>query len=79
MFILNSLDRKIGKNKAKKEKNKFYKSLNLNDAIKTGLNDFRKLQQQHVDSQNQLRQSTTWLKYNTIAFPLFVYSLRKLI
>ena len=53
------------KNKTNKEKNKLYKA-NLNDAIKTGHNDFTKLQQQHVDSQNQLRQSTTWLKYHSI-------------
>ena len=30
--------------------------------------DFRKLQQQHVDSQNQLCQSTSWLKYHSILF-----------
>ena len=53
------------KNKTNKEKKKLYKA-NLNDAIKTGHNDFTKLQQQHVDSQNQLRQSTTWLKYHSI-------------
>ena len=33
-------------------------------------NDFRKLQQQYVDSQNQLRQSTTWLKYHSILFSI---------
>ena len=33
-------------------------------------NDFRKLQQQHIDSQNQLRQSTTWLKYHSILFSI---------
>ena len=31
-------------------------------------NDFRKLQKQHDNSQNQLRQSTAWLKYNSILF-----------
>ena len=37
------------KNKAEKERNKFYKA-NLNDAIRARHNDFLKLQQQHVDS-----------------------------
>ena len=41
MFILNSLEN--FKNKTKKEKNKLYKA-NLNDAIKAGHNNFRKLQ-----------------------------------
>ena len=55
------------KNKAKKERNTFYKA-NLNDVIRVRHHDFRKLQQQHVDSQNQLCQSTTWLKYHSILF-----------
>ena len=41
MFILNWLENV--KNKAKKEKNKLYKT-NLNNAIKSRQNDFRKLQ-----------------------------------
>ena len=57
------------KTKQKKESNKFYKA-NLNDAIRARHNDFRKLQQKHVDSQNQLRQSTTWLKYHSILFSI---------
>ena len=57
------------KNKTKKEMNKFYKA-NLNDATKVRHNDFRKLQQQHVDSQNQLHQSTTWLKYHSILYSI---------
>ena len=55
------------KNKTKKEKNKFYRAT-LNNVIKARHNDFRKLQKQHDNSQNQLRQSTTWLKYNSILF-----------
>ena len=57
----------ICKNKTKKEKKKLYKA-NLNDVIKARHNDFIKLQQQHIDSQNQLRQSTTWFKYHSILF-----------
>ena len=57
------------KNKTKKEKNKFYKA-SLNDAIKARHNYFRNLQKQHVDSQNQLRQSTTWLKCHSILFSI---------
>ena len=64
------------KNKIKKEKNKLYKA-NLNDAIKARHNDFRKLQQEYVDLQNQLPKSTTWLKYPCIS--VYLYSLRKLI
>ena len=69
MFILNSIDGKNVKNKIKKEKNKLYKA-NLNDAIKARHNDFRKLQQEHVDLQNQLPQSTMWLKYHSILFSI---------
>ena len=58
---------KNAKSKTKKERNKFYKA-NLNDAIKAKNNDFRKLQQQHVDSQNQLHQSTVWFKYHSTLF-----------
>ena len=57
------------KNKTKNERNKLYKA-KVNDGIKARHNDFRKLQQQHVDSQNQLRQSTTWLKYHSILFSI---------
>ena len=56
------------KTKTKKENNKLYKA-NLNDVIKAGQNDFRKLQK-HVDLQNQLPQSTTWLKYHSILFSI---------
>ena len=66
------------KTKQRMKRNKFYKA-NLNDAIKARHNDFRKLQQQHVDAQYQLHQSTTWLKYHNILFSLIVYNLRKLI
>ena len=59
MFILNSLGRKMLKiRQRKKRKN----TANVNDAINAKHNDFRKLQKQHDDSQNQLRQPRTWLK-----------------
>ena len=56
------------KNKVKKKRSIFYKT-NLNDVIRARHNDFRKLQQ-HVDLQNQLRQSTTWLKYHSTLFSI---------
>ena len=64
------------KNKTKKESNKFYKG-NLNYAIKAEQNDFRKVQQQHVDSQNQFRQSITSLKYHSISFSIDCLQFKK--
>ena len=69
MFTLNSLDGNMLKTRQRKKKNKLY-TANLNDSIKARHNDFRKLQQQHVQFQNQFRQSTTWLKYHSILFPI---------
>ena len=40
------------------------------NAIKSRHNDLRKLQKEHADSQNLLRQSTTWLKYHSIIFSI---------
>ena len=58
-------------------KNAMYKSLrernklhlkNLKDAIKTRNNDIRKLEKDHKQAKETLKQTTTWMKYHLISY-----------